>query len=51
MGVMPCIKRFIKINCLKSIKELKCQSVINEKERNEIIYWLEREIFHTKNLL
>lgn len=50
MGVMPCIKRFIKINCLEAIKKLNCLTLFNENERNEIVYWLEKEIYHTSNL-
>ncbi|XP_037815975.1 uncharacterized protein LOC119606513 [Lucilia sericata] len=50
LGVMPVIKRFIKANCLEDIKNLNCKSSINEQQRLEIVYWLEREIFHSSNL-
>ncbi|XP_065369674.1 uncharacterized protein LOC135961948 [Calliphora vicina] len=50
LGVMPVIKRFIKANCLKDLRNLTCKTWTNEKARLEIVYWLEREIYHSSDL-
>ncbi|KAM7341881.1 uncharacterized protein ACRADG_009507 [Cochliomyia hominivorax] len=50
LGVMPCVKRFIKANCLEDLRNLSCLTLNNERERQEIVYWLEREIYHKTNL-
>lgn len=51
MGVMPTIKRFIKENCLEDIKNIECHYMANINAHERLIYWLEREIYHTTDLL
>ncbi|XP_075165365.1 uncharacterized protein LOC142237821 [Haematobia irritans] len=50
LGEMPCIKRYIQENCLEILKTITCGPVINKKFHTELIYWLQREIYHTSDL-
>ncbi|XP_013101483.2 uncharacterized protein LOC106083167 isoform X1 [Stomoxys calcitrans] len=50
LGEMPCIKRFIQENCLNTLNNISCIGAMNEKLREELLYWLQREIYHTSEL-
>lgn len=47
---MPWIKRYMKENYYKTLENLKCDSKSNDKLRSELIYKLDREVYHISDL-
>lgn len=48
MGAMPVVKRFMRENCLKDLKDLKCYTESNKKEHKQIVDWLDSDICQCK---
>ncbi|KAL9914958.1 uncharacterized protein ACN2A1_001812 [Glossina fuscipes fuscipes] len=47
---MPWIKRYMKENYYKSLENIKCDTKSNDKLRSELLYKLDREIYHLSEL-
>ncbi|XP_073812111.1 uncharacterized protein [Musca autumnalis] len=50
LAEMPCIKRYIRVKCLESLKRIECMSLPNKEVHDELLYRLQREIYHTSAL-
>ncbi|XP_037945031.1 uncharacterized protein LOC119677655 [Teleopsis dalmanni] len=46
LGDMPCMKRYIRLNCEKSIKDMICLNKTNECLRDNMLKWLNTEIYN-----
>ncbi|XP_061393932.1 uncharacterized protein LOC133329474 [Musca vetustissima] len=50
LGGMPCIKRYMKATFLEHLKNIECVSMNNKEAHAELLYWLQREVYHTSAL-
>uniref|UniRef100_A0A1A9UWI4 Uncharacterized protein n=1 Tax=Glossina austeni TaxID=7395 RepID=A0A1A9UWI4_GLOAU len=47
---MPWIKRYMKKNYYKTLEHMKCDTKSNDKLRSELLYKLDREVYHVSDL-
>lgn len=47
---VPRMKRYMKTNCFQILQQITCEDTVNEKRKNELLYKLNREIYHTSGL-
>uniref|UniRef100_A0A1A9W7R4 Uncharacterized protein n=1 Tax=Glossina brevipalpis TaxID=37001 RepID=A0A1A9W7R4_9MUSC len=50
LSEMPWIKRHMKENYYEALENMKCDTKSNDKLRSELLYKLDREIYHTSEL-
>uniref|UniRef100_A0A1A9UWK0 Condensin complex subunit 1 C-terminal domain-containing protein n=1 Tax=Glossina austeni TaxID=7395 RepID=A0A1A9UWK0_GLOAU len=47
---VPRMKSYMKTNCFQILQQINCEDTVNEKRKNELLYKLNREIYHTSGL-